>query len=135
MHRWGGPNAFPSVVTVFSAPNYQGTYKNKGAVIMLDGKFNIKQFRETETPYRLPGNLDLFAWSLPFVAQKTIDALNLSIKRILAAEAVKDTEITKIDFHKMLAEQAAKVYSSPKEAALAKRFREMRAKMLAFARF
>lgn len=135
MHRWGGANAFPSVVTVFSAPNYQGSYKNKGAVLMLDGKFNIKQFRETETPYRLPGGLDLFAWSLPFVAQKTIDALSLSIKRILAADAVKDKEITKIDFHRMLSEQAVKVYSSPADAALAKRFREMRAKMLAFARF
>lgn len=79
-----------------------GHYKNKGAVLLLDGKFNIKQFRETETPYRLPGNLDIFAWSMPFIAKKTIDTLLLINKRILAASEVMDTEITKIDFHKML---------------------------------
>jgi serine/threonine-protein phosphatase 2B catalytic subunit len=35
-HRWGGAANFPSVITVFSAPNYCGSYKNKGAVILLD---------------------------------------------------------------------------------------------------
>ena len=43
MHKWGGPKDFPPLVTVFSAPNYCGTYKNKGAVIRIeDGKMNIK---------------------------------------------------------------------------------------------
>ena len=43
MHRWGGAAAFPSVITVFSAPNYCGTYNNKGAVILIENdKMNIK---------------------------------------------------------------------------------------------
>ena len=43
MHRWGGSQAFPSVITVFSAPNYCGSYKNKGAVILIENdKMNIK---------------------------------------------------------------------------------------------
>ena len=42
-HKWGGPKAFPSVITLFSAPNYGGSYRNKGAVIILDsGKISIK---------------------------------------------------------------------------------------------
>jgi hypothetical protein len=43
MHRWGGNEAFPSVITVFSAPKYCGNYDNKGAVILLENeKMNIK---------------------------------------------------------------------------------------------
>lgn len=43
MHRWGGHQAFPSVITVFSAPNYCGEYNNKGAVILIENdKMNIK---------------------------------------------------------------------------------------------
>ena len=47
MHRWGGTAAFPSVITVFSAPNYCGSYKNKGAVILIENdKMNIKQYKD-----------------------------------------------------------------------------------------
>ena len=43
MHRWGGAQAFPSVITVISVPNYCGTYSNKGAVILIENdKVNIK---------------------------------------------------------------------------------------------
>ena len=38
MHRWNGNEQFPSVITIFSAPNYCDAYKNKGAVI----KFSVK---------------------------------------------------------------------------------------------
>jgi len=49
MHRWGGNQAFPSVITVFSAPNYCGSYKNKGAVILIENdKMNIKQYKDVE---------------------------------------------------------------------------------------
>lgn len=37
MYRWNGTEQFPSVITVFSAPNYCDAYKNKGAVI----KFSV----------------------------------------------------------------------------------------------
>jgi len=43
-HRWGGAGAWPSVVTIFSARNYENA-GNKGAVLVLEGgKFNIKQY-------------------------------------------------------------------------------------------
>ena len=57
MHRWGGSEAFPSVITVFSAPKYCGTYDNKGAVILLENdKMNIKQYKDVPHPFYLPGN-------------------------------------------------------------------------------
>ena len=37
MHRWGSNCDFPSVITIFSAPNYCGSYNNKGAVLILSG--------------------------------------------------------------------------------------------------
>lgn len=36
MHRWNGPNDFPVVITIFSAPNYCDVYNNKGAVIKFE---------------------------------------------------------------------------------------------------
>ena len=41
MHKWKGEDEFPSVITVFSAPNYCGIYNNRGAVLMLEAG-NIK---------------------------------------------------------------------------------------------
>lgn len=35
MHRWNGMSNFPSVITVFSAPNYCGSYSNSGAVMVV----------------------------------------------------------------------------------------------------
>lgn len=77
MHRWGGAAAFPSVITVFSAPNYCGSYKNKGAVILIENdKMNIKQYKDVEQPFTLPNGLDLFSWSLPFLADKIGDMMD-----------------------------------------------------------
>lgn len=36
MHRWNGPNDFPVIITIFSAPNYCDVYNNKGAVIKFE---------------------------------------------------------------------------------------------------
>ncbi len=38
MYHWGGTKQFPTVITIFSAPNYCDFYNNKGAVI----KFKVK---------------------------------------------------------------------------------------------
>lgn len=72
MHKWGGAAAFPPVMTVFSAPNYCGTYSNKGAVIVLenDNKLTIKQYRNVDHPYHLPRNMDLFGFSIPYLAEQ-----------------------------------------------------------------
>jgi len=45
MHHWGQKDAFPEVVTIFSAPNYC-SHQNKGAVILIENdKMNIKQYK------------------------------------------------------------------------------------------
>ena len=76
MHRGGGTQAFPSVITVFSAPNYCGSYKNKGAVILIENdKMNIKQYKNVEHPFHLPNDMDLFTWSLPFMSEKINEML------------------------------------------------------------
>ena len=82
MHRWGGSQAFPSVITVFSAPNYCQSYKNKGAVILIENdKMNIKQYKDVEQPFALPNNLDLFSWSLPFLTDKIHEMMDHLLKK------------------------------------------------------
>jgi serine/threonine-protein phosphatase 2B catalytic subunit len=46
MHKWSGVDKFPSVITIFSAPNYCDFYNNKGAVIKFDVNLSIN-FRTT----------------------------------------------------------------------------------------
>lgn len=61
----------PSVITVFSAPNYCDVYKNRGAVIKFDGEhIQIKKFKEDEHPFILPGFIDAFNWTFPFISTK-----------------------------------------------------------------
>lgn len=82
MHRWGKPDSFPYVITVFSAPNYCGSYENKASVIILKGgSLQLKQYNETDAPYRLPDGLDLFSWSMPFLAEKTVSMLFCLLKQ------------------------------------------------------
>jgi serine/threonine-protein phosphatase 2B catalytic subunit len=72
MHRWDGEKEFPMVITVFSAPNYCDVYNNKGAVIKFDNNdLNIQQYYQNEHPYFLPNFMDVFTWSIPFVAEKS----------------------------------------------------------------
>ena len=44
MYKWKGKNEFPSVITIFSAPNYCDVYNNKGAVIKFEVKNIINYF-------------------------------------------------------------------------------------------
>ena len=82
MHRWDGPQSFPYVITIFSAPNYCGYYENKASVLIIDrGNLSLKQYEETEPPYRLPDNLDVFSWSVPFLAEKVTNMLFNLLKR------------------------------------------------------
>lgn len=71
------PNSnFPSMLSIFSAPNYCDTFGNKGAIALVcDGQIRIKQFFSSPHPYVLPNFMNAFAWSLPFVVDKLISAL------------------------------------------------------------
>ena len=65
---------FPSVITIFSAPNYLDVYNNKGAILVYEkDTINPKQFTSSTHPYWLPNFMDVFTWSLPFVAEKVTE--------------------------------------------------------------
>ena len=94
MHRWGSEESFPYVITIFSAPNYCGSYNNKASVLILNkGSLQLKQYTETEAPYRLPDGLDLFKWSFPFLAEKISSMLYHILKQ--CAGGVDNEDATK----------------------------------------
>lgn len=101
MHRWDGPQSFPYVITIFSAPNYCGYYENKASVLIIDkGNLSLKQYEESEPPYRLPDNMDVFSWSVPFLAEKVTNMLFNIIKKGGEGEELPEG----IDLTGMLAE-------------------------------
>lgn len=72
MHRKTPTKKFPSVITIFSAPNYLDVYRNRGAVLKYANKnITIRQYNYTSHPYWLPNFMDAFTWSLPFVGAKS----------------------------------------------------------------
>lgn len=61
-------NNEPLTLTIFSAPKYCDTYKNKGAVAMLkvntilsqNDEIDIKSFKNTEHPFVLANYMNVF---------------------------------------------------------------------------
>jgi len=95
MHRKSNETGFPTVITVFSAPNYLDTYHNKGAVLRYeDNVMNIRHFNNSPHPYWLPNFLNVFTWSLPFVAEKVAEFLLGMLK--IVDEDEDDDEIEEL---------------------------------------
>lgn len=118
MHRWGGNSAFPSVITVFSAPNYCNEYHNKGAVILIENdKMNIKQYKDVPTPFHLPNNMDLFKWSVPFLMEKVSDMMLHIVKK---GSNVEDIE-GQVDVKALLNTQVNEVLEDKAAAKLRKK--------------
>jgi serine/threonine-protein phosphatase 2B catalytic subunit len=72
MYRKTPNKKFPSVITIFSAPNYCDVYRNRAAVLKyVNRNITIRQFNASAHPYWLPNFMDAFTWSLPFVGDKS----------------------------------------------------------------
>ncbi|KAJ6243904.1 serine/threonine-protein phosphatase 2b catalytic subunit 1-related [Anaeramoeba flamelloides] len=71
MYKKNEETNFPSLITIFSSPNYAGLDQNKGAVIQYQNRsVTIKEFKGVDHPYWLPNYNDIFRWSIPFIDTK-----------------------------------------------------------------
>lgn len=88
---------------MFSAPNYCGTYSNKGAVILIENdKMNIKQYKDVDHPFHLPGDIDLFSWSIPFLSDKVSEMLMYIISKNDSYSPKSAKDLDQIDFTKII---------------------------------
>ena len=110
MHYWETPQVLPSVITLFSAPNYCDVYKNKGAVIKLEGEnFSIKNFEEVIHPYHLPQYLNLFQFSIPYLSEKVLDMIYNMIMQGNEEELAEDMPLIDLQSHRSTADEIQKL--------------------------
>ncbi|KAG5638516.1 3',5'-cyclic-nucleotide phosphodiesterase (PDEase) (3':5'-CNP) [Sphagnurus paluster] len=123
MHRKTPTKKFPSVITIFSAPNYCDLYHNRGAVLKYANRnITIRQFNCSAHPYWLPNFVDAFTWSLPFVGAKITDML-LAVLSVCSEE-----ELTEVDSDE---ETVASVDQAMSPADVQRRRQEIKNKIMA----
>ncbi|CCA72172.1 related to calcineurin catalytic subunit [Serendipita indica DSM 11827] len=102
------PEGFPSIITVFSCPNYLDSYQNKGAVLIYDKKITVRQFTHQPHPYWLPNFMDAFTWTMPFVAQKVANMFE-GLLNTVSTEEIEEEEakVEQLNAQEILARRQA----------------------------
>lgn len=60
-------------------------------LIIDKGNLSLKQYEESDPPYKLPDNMDVFTWSMPFLAEKVTNMLYNIVRR--GGEGLEDDSI------------------------------------------
>ncbi|MCQ2821493.1 MAG: metallophosphoesterase [archaeon] len=93
MYDWNKAVDFPTVITIFSAPNYCDVYNNKGAIVKFNqNKITVKQYNFTQHPFVLPDYMNVFHWSIPFISEKISEMFCDLIKTDIPPEKLKTDE-------------------------------------------
>jgi serine/threonine-protein phosphatase 2B catalytic subunit len=72
MHRKSEETGFPTVITLFSAPNYLDAYGNKAAILRYEADImNIRQFNHSPHPYWLPNFMNVFCLVSSFCCRES----------------------------------------------------------------
>ncbi len=62
---------------------------------------NIKQYKDVDHPFHLPGDIDLFSWSIPFLAEKVTEMLFSIVGSNNAYSPMSAKELEHIDFSQL----------------------------------
>jgi serine/threonine-protein phosphatase 2B catalytic subunit len=102
LHQWSGADEFPSVITIFSAPNYCDVYNNKAAVLKFENNaIKIQQYNYTAHPFVLPDFMNVFQWSMPFVSEKVLEILHGILMKSCEQIGLTKDDVSKADYSKM----------------------------------
>lgn len=110
LYKAGATTKFPTVICIFSAPNYCDVYGNKAAVIRFQNNLmNIRQFNASPHPYYLPNFMNAFNWSMPFVVEKVMDMFNVILNLCDPSEDEGEDVVEGGDSPKIDAERAVAI--------------------------
>lgn len=79
---------------------------------MKGESFNIKNYEHVEHPYFLPGGLNLFQFSVPYLAEKVMDLLYTMLTQVTEVED-KDPEVEPDELKKL-------IFSNPNDPKIVK---------------